>query len=101
MTESRRPYGAPQPEPIDDNDDRMGTMEELHFDDEETSGRISELTPESERYQEQPPKRGHEAGMTGATTPDHESTDDDLSQETMILEDGARDAHEAGDDEPA
>jgi hypothetical protein len=39
--------------------------------------------------------------MTGASTPDHESTDDDLSAETMILEDGARDGNEAGEGEPA
>ena len=29
MTESRRPYGATQPEPIDDNEDRMGSVREL------------------------------------------------------------------------
>lgn len=101
MTESRRPYGAPQPEEIDDTEDRMGSMQELHFDEDETRDRIAELSPESERQQASTLKRGHEAGMTGATTPDHESTDDDLNAETMILEDGARDANEAGEDEPA
>jgi hypothetical protein len=35
--------------------------------------------------------------MTGASTDDHESTDDDMSPETLIREDGARDAHEAGE----
>ena len=35
MTESRRPYGATQPEPIDDNEDRMGSIRELNFDEEE------------------------------------------------------------------
>ncbi|MGB4487318.1 MAG: serine kinase/phosphatase, partial [Pseudomonas veronii] len=35
MTESRRPYGATQPEPIDDNEDRMGSVRELDFDDQE------------------------------------------------------------------
>jgi hypothetical protein len=39
--------------------------------------------------------------MTGATTLDHESTDDDLSIETMIREDGARDGNEAGESDPA
>lgn len=34
MTESRRPYGATQPEPIDDNEDRMGEMRELDFDEQ-------------------------------------------------------------------
>jgi hypothetical protein len=39
--------------------------------------------------------------MTGASTDDHQPTDDDMSPETLIREDGARDAHEAGDDEQA
>ncbi|VVO44818.1 serine kinase/phosphatase [Pseudomonas fluorescens] len=101
MTESRRPYGAPQPEEIDDTEDRMGSMQELHFDEDETRDRIAELTPDSERQQAPARKRSHEAGMSGGSTLDHESTDDDLSAETMILEDGARDAAEAGEDEPA
>ena len=101
MTESRRPYGAPQPEPIDDNEDRMGPMNELDFDRDDSGEHLNELTPESERQRDAPPPRHHEAGMTGATTPDHELTDDDLSRETLILEDGARDAQEAGEDNPA
>lgn len=100
MTESRRPYGAPQPEPIDDNEDRMGSMEELHFDEDDDTGRIGALEPKDEREHEFPDKRVREAGMTGASTPDHHSTDDDLDQETMIDEDGARSADEAGDDHP-
>jgi len=48
MTESRRPYGATQPEPIDDNEDRMGSMRELDFDKETPSSqRGDELTPEA------------------------------------------------------
>ena len=48
MTESRRPYGATQPEPIDDNEDRMGSMRELDFDKETPSSqRGDELTPET------------------------------------------------------
>ena len=43
-----------------------------------------------------PKGRVREAGMTGGSTDDHESTDDDMSPETLIREDGARDAHEAG-----
>ena len=38
-----------------------------------------------------------EAGLTGASTADHEPTDDDLSPETLIREDGARDAQELGE----
>lgn len=101
MTESRRPYGAPQPEPIDDNEDRMGSMEELHFDEDEDPGRIGDLVPEDGLEHEFPDKRVREAGMTGASTPDHHSTDDDLDPENMIDEDGARSADEAGENRPA
>lgn len=79
MTESRRPYGAPQPEPIDDDQDRMGSMEELHFDDQDNDIR---------------------SGRPGQPTDDG-STDDDLSPETLIREDGARSARETGCGKPA
>ena len=96
MTDSRRPYDAVQPEPIDDNEDRMGSMHELDFDEEEPSAKIGDELPENEREQLMPRQRVLDAGMTGASTADHESTDDDMSPETLIREDGARDAHEAG-----
>ena len=101
MTESRRPYDAAQPEPIDDNEDRMGSMHELDFDEEEPSAKIGDELPETERERLMPRERVREAGMTGASTDDHESTDDDMSPETLIHEDGARDAHEAGDGDQA
>ena len=97
MTDSRRPFDATQPEPIDDNEDRMGSMHELDFDDDEPSAKIGEEIPENEREQLMPRERVREAGMTGASTDDHESTDDDMSPETLIREDGARDAKEAGE----
>lgn len=96
MTDPRRPYDAVQPEPIDDNEDRMGSVHELDFDDEEPDARIGEELPDSEPEQLMPRRRVREAGMTGASTADHEPTDDDMSPETLIREDGARDAHEAG-----
>ena len=101
MTESRRPYGATQPEPIDDNEDRMGSMRELDFDDKQPTAEIGDEIPRREREQLMPDERVREAGMTGAATDDHESTDDDMSPETLIHEDGARDAQEAGESEPA
>ncbi|WP_309677895.1 serine kinase/phosphatase [Pseudomonas sp.] len=97
MTESRRPYDAVQPEPIDDNEDRMGSMHELDFDEEEPSAKIGDELTQTERERLMPGERVREAGMTGASTDDHESTDDDMSPETLIHEDGARDAHEAGE----
>jgi hypothetical protein len=100
MTDSRRPYDAVQPEPIDDNEDRMGSMHELDFDDE-PDARIGDELPASEREQLLPRRRLREAGMTGASTADHEPTDDDMSPQTLIREDGARDAHEAGEGDQA
>ena len=101
MTESRRPYGAAQPEPIDDNEDRMGSMHELDFDEEDQTAQIGDEIPRDEREHLMPEERVREAGMTGASTDDHESTDDDMSPETLIHEDGARDAREAGEDSAA
>jgi hypothetical protein len=98
MTDSRRPFDAAQPEPIDDNEDRMGSMHELDFDEDEPGARIGDELPDNEREQLMPPDRVREAGMTGASTEDHEPTDDDMSPETLILEDGARDAREAGEE---
>ncbi|MBV4451380.1 MULTISPECIES: serine kinase/phosphatase [Pseudomonas] len=101
MTESRRPYGATQPEPIDDNEDRMGSMRELDFDQEDQTAEIGEEIPPGERELLMPDERVREAGMTGASVADHESTDDDMSPETLIHDDGARDAREEGEDGPA
>lgn len=101
MTDSRRPYDAVQPEPIDDNEDRMGSVHELDFDDEEPDARIGDELPDNEQAQQMPRRRVREAGMTGASTADHEPTDDDMSPETLIREDGARDAHEAGNGDQA
>ncbi|MFL1391543.1 serine kinase/phosphatase [Pseudomonas tritici] len=101
MTESRRPYGATQPEPIDDNEDRMGSMRELDFDEPDQTAEIGDEIPPREREHLIPDERVREAGMTGASTDDHEPTDDDMSPETLIREDGARDAREEGDDNPA
>ncbi|WP_122411157.1 serine kinase/phosphatase [Pseudomonas viridiflava] len=100
MKDSRRPFDATQPEPIDDNEDRMGSMEELNFREDETA-RIGDLMPEDELQHEIPDERVREAGMTGASTDDHQPTDDDLSPETLIHEDGARSASERGEDNPA
>ena len=97
MTDSRRPFDAVQPESIDDNEDRMGSVHELDFDEEQPSAKIGDELPESERERLMPKGRVREAGMTGGSTDDHESTDDDMSPETLIHEDGARDAHEAGE----
>ncbi len=100
MNDSRRPFGATEPEPIDDNEDRMGSMETLDFDEEEPAVSAI-LSPEGELQHEIPDQRVREAGLTGASTDDHHSTDDDLSPETLIHEDGARSPNEPGEDLPA
>ena len=96
MTDSRRPFDAAQPEPIDDNEDRMGSVHELDFDDEQPSAKIGDELPETERERLMPRERVREAGLTGASVADHEPTDDDLSPEILIREDGSRDADELG-----
>ncbi len=101
MNQPDRPLHAPQPASIDDNEDRMGSMEELDFDVDEPTGKIGDRIPDEELHQQIPEQRVREAGMTGASTPDHEPTDDDLSPETLINEDGARSAREPGEDQPA
>lgn len=102
MNDSRRPFDATQPEPIDDNEDRMGSMGELNFNDNnEPSGRIGDVIPEDELDTLIPDERAREAGLTGASTEDHNPTDDDMSPETLIREDGARSPREAGEDGPA
>ncbi|KPC28448.1 Uncharacterized protein ABJ99_4301 [Pseudomonas syringae pv. cilantro] len=100
MNDSHRPFGATEPEPIDDNEDRMGSMETLDFDEEQPA-RIGDLIPEDELQHEIPDQRVREAGLTGASTDDHHSTDDDLSPEILIHEDGAHSASEQGEGDPA
>lgn len=97
MTDSRRPFDKEQPEPIDDDEDRMGSVHELDFDEEEPGTRIGDLTPEQERAQQLPETRVRKTRITGGLTNDNDATDDDLSPETLIREDGARDSHEAGE----
>ncbi|KGF62666.1 hypothetical protein [Pseudomonas lutea] len=102
MNDSRRPFDATQPEPIDDNEDRMGSMEELDFrDNDEPSGRIGDEIPAEELDTYLPDERVREAGLTGASTDDHHQTDDDMSPETLIPDDGARSPHERGEGGPA
>ncbi|VVN44426.1 serine kinase/phosphatase [Pseudomonas fluorescens] len=96
MTDSRRPYDAVQPEPIDDNEDRMGSVHELDFDEDEPSAKIGDEIPEREREQLMPRERVREAGMTGASVSDHEPTDDDMSPETTVHEDVGGEEEEAG-----
>jgi hypothetical protein len=100
MTQPHRPMDAPQPEDIDDIQDRMGSVEELRLDDDEPTGRIGDEIPADELANDFPDERVREAGLTGASMDDHEPTDDDMSPETLIHEDGARSPREVGGDTP-
>lgn len=101
MTDSRRPYGAVQPEPIDDNEDRMGSMRELDFDEEPSSAIIRDELPDHLRKRPEPRQPAAEAGRHEPTTDDEESTDDDLTPGNLIREDGARDAQDVGEGDQA
>ena len=91
------------PAEIDDTEDRMGSIEQLDFSDrkDERKGRIGDAVPEEQSLDEFPPERVEEAGMTGGEIPDGEPTMDDMSPETLIPQDGARSAGEAGHGGPA
>lgn len=102
MTEEHRPMNAPEPSPIDTNEDRMGQVRELDFNDVDgPTGRIGDTMDADELANKIPDERVREAGLTGASMDDHNPTDDDMSPETLIHEDGARSANETGEDEPA
>jgi len=82
---------------IDDIEDRMGSMEQLDFSErkDERQGRVGDLRSEEELERELPDERVREAGMTGGETLGqslHEDgvSDDDLSPETLIDENGER-----------
>lgn len=93
-----------QPLPIDDTEDRMGSMEPLDFDKGEARDeqrRVGDLLPEEEREQRFPPDRVREAGLTAGSVADHQPTADDLSPETLLDESGARSPREPGAGQPA
>ena len=103
MTDSRRPYGAKEPAEIDDTEDRMGSLDELDFDDDETHEPISDLFTDEERARHMAGQPARNASLSGAAMPGDGAGDDDLDLEMLIPEDGARDAKEAaeGRDGPA
>ncbi|MGH8354681.1 MAG: serine kinase/phosphatase [Pseudomonas sp.] len=97
-----RPYRPKtrHPAALDEPQERRDAVEELSFEDDERRGRIGDERPEAEVKEEFPLKRLREAGLTGASMPDHHPTADDLSAETLIDEDGARSPHELGHGSP-
>ncbi|MEG8202848.1 phosphotransferase system, HPr-related protein [Pseudomonas sp. 5FOS] len=95
-----KPY---TPSEIDDTEDRMGSVDELDFDErlDEREGRVGDERPAADVAREFPPRRVAESGMTGGEALSdslHEDnvTYDDLSPDTLLDETGARDPHEPG-----
>lgn len=95
-----KPY---TPTEIDDTEDRMGSIEQLDFDQrrDDRKGRIGDEVPLEEIENEYPSERVAEAGMTTGEVPDGDTTMDDMAPETMIKEDGARSPNERGHGGPA
>jgi len=99
MSKSRQPKTR-HPLPIDEFEERMDAVEELSFEDDERLGRNGDERPKAQVKEEFPPKRVREAGLTGASMPDHQPTADDLSVETLFDESGACSPHERGHGPP-
>lgn len=76
---------------------READADERSFQDAATPRRVGEKS----RSDMNRPERVREAGRTGAAQPGQGPTDDDLSPETLIHEDGALSPMEPGDDVPA
>ncbi|MEN5301000.1 MULTISPECIES: phosphotransferase system, HPr-related protein [unclassified Pseudomonas] len=99
-----KPY---TPTEIDTTEDRMGSVHELDFNDQDDhQGRVGDERPAAEVAQEFPARRVAESGMTGGEALSdslHEDnvTYDDLSPDTLLDETGARDPHEPGSGAPA
>lgn len=105
-SQPRDPKTRP-PADIDTTEDRMGSVHELDFSEEqdERKGRIGDERPAAEVEQEFPDRRVEESGMTGGETLSdslHEDNVnmDDLSPDTLYDQTGARDAHELGGSGP-
>lgn len=91
------------PQEIDDIEDRMGSIEQLDFNDrnDDRSGQVGDLKSPEQIAREEPDKRVREAGQSGGETLGiGENEDgvsmDDLSPETLIDETGARSPNEPG-----
>ncbi len=95
-----KPY---TPSEIDTTEDRMGSIEQLDFDQhrDDRKGRIGDEVPAEEREDEFPPERVAEAGMTTGEVPGGQTTMDDMAPETLMPDDGSRSPHERGHGGPA
>ncbi len=76
-------------------DEKSVDMDELSFDedDDEQVARAGDTRPDEALFGA---RRARSAGLTGGANPDHDPTNDDLTPENLIPDDGARSPREAG-----
>lgn len=74
---------------------------ELDFEDDEVNTSAGERRPQEEVRRNLPPQRERDAGLTGASHPGEGATDDDMTPDTLLPEDGSRTSSEAGSGSPA
>jgi hypothetical protein len=91
---TQREYNEFSDEPMDD--EYPDEFDELFFDDDESPERAGEEQSDRKFERQLPPKRAQEAGLTGGALPENYTTQDDMSPETLITEDGARSSKESG-----
>ena len=88
-----------QTQSLDDNN-RPAEVDELDFEEEERPSRAGDTPEPADVQHYRAAERAREAGLTGAATPDDDSTRDDLTPENLVAEDGARSPGEPGGDQP-
>ena len=81
-----------------ENANRSAELDELNFSDDESRPTFVDLENESEIAHDLFSQ--NDANLTKTAMPGDDPTNDDMSPETLILEDGARSPHENGSDEP-
>ena len=84
-----------QTQSLDDNN-RPAEIDELDFEEEERPSKAGDTPDPADVQHYRAAERAREAGLSGAAVPDDDSTDDDLTPENLIAEDGARSSKEPG-----
>ena len=99
---SKRQYKNPAEDELfkDDDSDNEIAVDELDFSDDEPPLTFGEYETDPDMETADVFTQAREAGLTEAALPGHGPTDDDLTPETLIHEDGAVSPHEEGGDEP-
>ena len=89
-----------QTNPFQENADRAVELDELDFSDDPATPTFVDLTPQDIQVDDEAALAEDNIGLTQAETIDMNPTDDDVTPETLIHEDGARSPYEPGSDEP-